>query len=87
MPENSSTTWQETVYIETSEHIIRGSIFMPKIGKQTRMLSDILNSGKIFLAVKNCTLEYKSDPAKPLENHNFIQVNLSSIIIMRPLNE
>ncbi len=58
---------------------------MPKIGKKTRLLTEILNTGKSFLAVKNCTLEYKLNPGRGVEEHEFMQVNISSILIMRPL--
>ena len=51
--ELSTSAWREKVYIETSEHVICGYIFMPKIGKKNRLLSEILNTGKSFLAVKD----------------------------------
>ena len=83
----TTSAWREKVYIETSEHIIRGYIFMPKIGKKTRLLSEVLNGNKNFLAVKNCKLEYKLNTSKNIEEHDFLQVNISSILIMRPLYE
>ncbi len=82
-----TAAWREEVYIETQEFIIKGFVFMPKIGKRTRILSEILNSNKQFLAVKDCTVEAKLFPQRDIEHHSFIQVNLSSILIMRPLNE
>lgn len=85
--ELTTSAWREKVYIETSEHIIRGYIFMPKIGKKTRLLSEVLNGNKNFLAVKNCKLEYKLNTSKNIEEHDFMQVNISSILIMRPLYE
>ncbi|MBR2430200.1 hypothetical protein IKB17_01895 [bacterium] len=85
--ELSSSAWREKVYIETSEHIICGYIFMPKIGKKNRLLTEILNGNKSFLAVKNCSLEYKLNPSRCIEEHDFIEVNVSSILILRPLNE
>ncbi len=85
--ELTTSAWREKVYIETSEHIIRGYVFMPKIGKRNRLLSEILNTNKQFIAVKNCTLEYKLTPQREVESHEFLQVNLSSILIMRPLYE
>ena len=85
--ELSTSAWREKVYIETSEHIISGYIFMPKIGKKNRLLSEVLNGNKNFLAVKNCTLEYKLITSKPVEEHDFLQVNISSILIMRPIYE
>ena len=85
--ELTASAWREKVYIETSEHIICGYIFMPKIGKKARLLSDVLNGNKNFIAVKNCTMEYKLTPSKPIEEHEFMQVNIASILIMRPLYE
>ena len=85
--ELTTSSWREKVYIETTEHIIRGYIFMPKIGKKNRLLSEVLNGNKNFLAVKNCSMEYKLNPSKNVEEHEFMQVNISSILIMRPLYE
>lgn len=85
--ELTTSAWREKVYIETTEHIIQGYIFMPKIGKKNRLLSEVLNSNKSFLAVKNCTMEYKLIPSKNVEKFDFIQVNITSILIMRPLND
>ena len=83
----STSAWKEKVYIETTEHIIRGYIFMPKIGKKNRLLTEILNGNKHFLAVKNCSIEFKLIPSKAIEEHDFMQVNVSTILIMRPLYE
>ena len=85
--ELATNTWREKVYIETAEHIIRGYIFMPKIGKKNRLLSEVLNTNKSFIAVKDCTIEFKLNPARDIESHDFMQVNLASILIMRPLDE
>ena len=85
--ELTTSAWREKVYIETPEHVIRGYVFMPKIGKKTRLLSEILNTGKTFIAVKNCSLEYKLLPGREVEEHEFMQVNVSSILIMRPIYE
>lgn len=85
--ELASSAWREKVYIETAEHIIRGYIFMPKIGKKNRLLSEVLNTGKSFIAVKDCTIEFKLNPSKAIESHDFMQVNIASILIMRPIDE
>lgn len=81
------TVWKEKVYIETAEFVIVGYVFMPKIGKRSRLLTEILNSNKQFIAVKDCRLEFKLAPQREIENHDFMQVNLSSILIMRPTYE
>ena len=85
--ELTNSSWTERVYMETSEHIIVGDIFMPKIGKKSRLLSDVLNSNKNFIAVKDCTLEYKQNPNRDVEKYGFMQVNIASILIMRPLED
>ena len=85
--ELTTSAWREKVYIETPEHVIKGYVFMPKIGKKNRLLSEILNTNKNFIAVKECTLEYKLNPSRDIEEHEFLQVNLSSIMIMRPMND
>ena len=85
--EFTKSAWREKVYIETAEHIIRGYIFMPKIGKRNRLLSEVLNTGKTFIAVKECSMEFKLNPAREMEKHDFMQVNISSILIMRPLED
>ena len=85
--ELTTSAWREKVYIETTEHIIKGYIFMPKIGKKNRLLSEVLNGNKNFLAVKNCTLEHKLNPSRSIEEHDFMQVNIATILIMRPLYE
>lgn len=87
MLELTTSAWRERVYIETAEHIIKGYVFMPKIGKRSRLLSEILNTVKQFIAVKECSLEYKLTPQREIEYHDFLQVNLSSILLMRPLND
>ena len=81
------SVWKEKVYIETTEYVIVGYIFMPKIGKRSRLLTEVLNSNKQFIAVKECQIESKLNPQKEIETHDFIQVNISSILIMRPADE
>ncbi len=85
--ELTTSAWREKVYIETTEHVIKGYVFMPKIGKRSRLLSEILNTNKQFIAVKNCTLESKLNPQKEVEEHEFLQLNISTILLMRPLYE
>ena len=81
------TVWKEQVYIETAEFKIIGYVYMPRIGKRTRLLTEVLNSNKQFIAVKECRLEYKLIPQKEVEYHDFLQVNISTILIMRPTYE
>ena len=85
--DESLNTWCEKAYIETAEHIIKGEIYMPRIGKKSRLFSELLNSNKNFIAVKNCSVEYKFIKVKEIDKYNFIQVNLSTILLIRPLDD
>lgn len=81
------TVWKEKVYLETAEYIITGYVYMPKIGKRSRLITEVLNSNKQFIAVKDCRLEFKLAPNREVEFHDFLQINLSTILMMRPANE
>ena len=39
--ELTTSAWREKVYIETAEFIVKGYVFMPKIGKKSRLLSEL----------------------------------------------
>lgn len=79
-----SGVWSERVLVITEDFEIKGFIFYPKTGKKNRVLSDILNNQKRFVAIKNCELKYRKSAVKAIENHEFIQLNLDSIIMIRP---
>lgn len=85
--QNNFTTgiWSEKVLVITKDYEITGNVFMPKTGKKNRVLSDILNGGKRFVAIKNCEILHREFPNKKIENHDFLQLNLNSIIILRPI--
>ncbi len=83
----TTAAWREKVYIETAEHIIIGNVFMPKIGKRARMLSEILNTNKQFLAITDCQVEFKLMPQREVEFYDFMQVNMATILLMRPVDE
>lgn len=79
-----SNVWSEKVLIVTQDYEIRGYVFMPKTGKRTRVLSDILNSPKKFVAIKDCDITYRNILTAKPEHQKFIQLNLNSIILLRP---
>lgn len=83
----NSRVWSERVFIVTTDFEIKGNVFLPKTGKKNRMLSDILNGSKKFVALKNCEVKNRLQPNEPKELHDFMQVNISTIIILRPLTE
>lgn len=81
-----SGVWSERVLVVTQDYEIKGYVFMPKTGKKNRVLSDILNGVKRFVAIKDCEIKHRLIPERKTEYHNFLQLNLSSIILLRPLS-
>lgn len=82
-----SGVWSERVLVVTQDYEIKGYVFMPKTGKRNRVLSDILNGTKRFVAIKDCEIVHRLNPNRKTEHHNFLQLNLNSIIILRPAEE
>jgi len=79
--------WSERVLVVTQDYEIKGYVFMPKTGKKNRVLSDILNGLKRFVAIKDCEITHRLNPNRRTEYHNFLQLNLNSIILLRPTLE
>ncbi|MBR1753795.1 hypothetical protein IJ732_03080 [bacterium] len=82
-----SGVWSEKVLVVTQDYEIKGFVFMPKTGKRNRVLSDILNGTKRFVAIKDCEIVHRQNPNRNTEYHNFLQLNLNSIIILRPAGD
>ncbi|MDD3238008.1 MAG: hypothetical protein PHV37_07940 [Candidatus Gastranaerophilales bacterium] len=79
--------WSERILVITKDYEIKGNVFMPKTGRRNRVLSDILNGGKRFVAIKDCEIKHREFPNRKVENHDFLQLNLGSIILLRPLDD
>ena len=79
--------WSERVLVITKDYQIKGNVFMPKTGRKNRVLSDILNGSKRFVAIKDCQVVHREFPNRKAETHEFLQLNLSSIILLRPVRE
>jgi len=79
--------WSEKVYVVTKDYEIKGYVFMPKTGKKNRVLSDILNGKKRFVAIKDAEIINKQYPDRKTELHDFIQINLDSIVLIRPIKD
>lgn len=82
-----SGVWSERVLVITQDYEIKGYVFMPRTGKKNRVLSDILNGLKRFVAIKDCEITHRLIPNRRTEYHNFLQLNLNSIILLRPTLE
>lgn len=79
--------WSEKILVVTKDYEISGKVFMPRTGRKNRLLSDILNGGKRFVAIKDCTIVHREFPNRKVEHHDFLQLNLNSIILLRPAKE
>lgn len=79
-----SGVWSERVLVVTQDYEIKGYVFMPRTGKKNRVLSDILNGLKRFVAIKDCEITHRLIPNRRTEYHSFLQINLNSIILLRP---
>ena len=79
--------WSERVLVITQDYEIKGSVFMPKIGKRSRVLSAIRTAKKRFVAIKDCEVSYRLMPNRRTEFHDFVQLNINSIIILRPTSD
>ena len=51
--------WSESVLVITKDYQIKGKVFMPKTGRKNRVLSDILNGSKRFVAIKDCEVIHR----------------------------
>ena len=77
--------WSERIYVVTDDYEICGYVFLPKMGKKSRALTDILNGTKKFIAIKDCDVKSRADGRE--EHQDYIQLSLSSIILLRPAND
>lgn len=84
MDDFTNGVWSERVLVITQDYEIKGYVYMPKIGRRSRVLSDILNGKKRFVAIKDCEVSYRQLPNRRTEFHDFVQLNINSIIILRP---
>lgn len=93
VPDNDFTNdfitgvWSEKILVVTEDYEITGKVFMPKTGRKSRIISDILNGGKRFVAIKNCEIRHRKFSNRKIEYHDFIQLNINSIVLLRPLFE
>ena len=73
--------------IITDNYEITGNIFMPKTTKKSRLLSELLNSNRKFIAVKDCILQTRSSGSMEPEILDFLEINISSIVLIKPFKE
>ena len=76
--------WSERVLVITQDYESKSYVFMAKIGKRSRVISDIVNGKKRLVAIKDCEVAYRQLPNRRTEFHGLVQLNINSIIILRP---
>lgn len=75
------------VLIETADCTIIGTVHPPAIAYRSR-LSDLLNQkGAVFLNITDATVYTPRGAEEPSYSTPYIAVNLSSIELVRPLEE
>ncbi|MBQ7450814.1 hypothetical protein IJS77_05290 [bacterium] len=79
-----SSYWVERVVIITENYEITGNIYMPKSTKKSRLLSELLNGNRKFIAVKDCIMQTKMAGSMEPEYLDFLEINISSIILIKP---
>lgn len=79
-----SSYWVERVVIITDSYEITGNIYMPKSTKKSRLLSELLNGSRKFIAVKDCSLQTKVSGSMEPEYMDFLEININSIILIKP---
>ena len=85
--EINSAYWVERVVVITDNYEITGNIYMPKTTKKTRLLSELLNSNRKFLAIKNCIMQSRSSGSIEPEMLDFLEINVNSIELIKPYTE
>lgn len=83
----NSSYWVERVVIITESYEIIGNIYMPKTTKKSRLLSELLNGNRKFVAIKDCTLQSRVSGAIEPETLDFLELNLNAIILLKPYKE
>ncbi len=78
--------WSEKVLVITKDYEIKGYVFMPRTGKKNRILSDILNGEKRFVAIKEAEVTSRQYPDRKAEICDYLHLNLDSIIILKPVS-
>ena len=86
MTRQPSDTIPVEVCIITKDHEIKGTVYVSKIAKSNRELTELLNDKeRRFLAVTNAEI-VASGTATP-RKYDFLEVHIDSIIIMHPASQ
>lgn len=63
---------------------LEGDLYCPRLGKEGRRLSNLLNSDRRFIAMTNVTVINRVNGMKDPKVYGFIQVNMDSVEFVQP---
>lgn len=87
MTKQPSDTAPVEVCIITKDHEIKGTVYVSKIAKSNRELTELLNDKeRRFLAVTNAEIVPQGGIATP-KRYDFLEIHIDSIIIMHPASQ
>lgn len=87
MTKQPSDTTPVEVYIITKNHDIKGTVYVSKVAKSNRELTELLNDkDRRFLAVTNAEIITHGSSAAP-RRYEFLEIHVDSIIIMHPASQ
>ena len=86
MTKQPSDTTPVEVCIITKDHEIKGTVYVSKIAKTNRELTELLNDKeRRFLAVTNAEIMPQGSTVS--KRYDFLEVHIDSIIIMHPASQ
>ena len=87
MTRQPSDTAPVEVYIITKDHEIKGTVYVSKLTKSNRELTELLNDKeRRFLAVTNAEIMPQGGVATP-KKYDFLEIHIDSIVIMHPASQ
>lgn len=63
---------------------LEGDIHFPRLGKEGRRLSNMLNGDRKFIAMTNVSIVNRMNGAKDPKTYPFIEINLEAIEFIQP---
>ena len=75
------------VIILTSEHDIKGTVYVSKYTDTNRELTDILNDrDRRFLAVTNVEI-YPKNSSQPPKRYDFLEIHMDYVLMVHPTSQ
>ncbi|WP_373531043.1 hypothetical protein [Vampirovibrio sp.] len=82
-----STSGTVQALVVTRFFNLEGRIHFPKLGKEGRRLSNMLNGTRRFIAMTDVQITHRADGVKDPKIHPFIEINVEAIEFIQPYGE